>query len=41
VAAGVLDEAVFAAYGWDSVMSDELILAALLEMNLARAGAES
>jgi hypothetical protein len=33
-----LDEAVFAAYGWDPAMSDEDLLAALLELNLARAG---
>ena len=32
-----LDEAVFAAYGWDPAMSDEELLAALLELNLARA----
>jgi hypothetical protein len=30
-----LDEAVFDAYGWDPVLSDE-ILAALLELNLER-----
>ena len=30
-----LDAAVFAAYGWDLGMSDEGILAKLLEMNLA------
>ncbi len=35
-----LDEAVFAAYGWDPAMSDEDLLAALLELNLARAAAE-
>ncbi len=33
-----LDEAVFAAYGWDPVMSDEDLLAALLELNLGRSG---
>jgi hypothetical protein len=33
-----LDEAVFAAYGWNPSMSDEEILAALLELNLERAG---
>lgn len=32
-----LDEAVFAAYGWDPTMSDEEILARLLELNLQRA----
>ena len=31
-----LDEAVFAAYGWDTAMSDEEILAKLLELNLQR-----
>jgi hypothetical protein len=31
-----LDEAVFTAYGWNTAMSDEEILAALLELNLAR-----
>jgi type II restriction/modification system DNA methylase subunit YeeA len=31
-----LDEAVFAAYGWDPPMTDEEILAALLELNLER-----
>jgi hypothetical protein len=30
-----LDEAVFAAYGWPASLSDEEILAKLLEMNLA------
>ena len=34
-----LDEAVFAAYGWDPAMSDEGILEKLLEFNLARSGA--
>jgi hypothetical protein len=34
-----LDEAVFAAYGWDPALSDDDLLAALLELNLARAGA--
>jgi exonuclease VII large subunit len=33
-----LDEAVFAAYGWPSNLSDDDILARLLEMNLKRAG---
>jgi hypothetical protein len=32
-----LDEAVFAAYGWDPGISDEEILAKLLELNLQRA----
>jgi hypothetical protein len=33
-----LDEAVFAAYGWDPSMSDEEILAKLLGLNLQKAG---
>ncbi len=33
-----LDEAVFAAYGWDPAISDEELLGNLLEVNLARAG---
>ena len=33
-----LDEAVFAAYGWPSNLSDDEILAHLLELNLKRAG---
>ena len=32
-----LDEAVFAAYGWDPAMSDDDLLAALLALNLQRA----
>lgn len=36
-----LDEAVFAAYGWDPGMSDEEVLAKLLALNLERAGEES
>jgi type II restriction/modification system DNA methylase subunit YeeA len=32
-----LDEAVFAAYGWDPSISDDELLAALLALNLARA----
>ena len=32
-----LDEAVFAAYGWDAGMTDEEVLAELLELNLERA----
>lgn len=31
-----LDEAVFAAYGWDADLSDDEILAKLLELNLQR-----
>ena len=34
-----LDEAVFDAYGWDPLMSDEALLAALLELNLKLAEA--
>src|SRR5271157_770329 len=34
-----LDEAVFDAYGWDPSMTDEQILAALLELNLQRSAA--
>ena len=33
-----LDQAVFAAYGWEEGLSDEEILERLLELNLARAG---
>ena len=33
-----LDEAVFAAYGWPSDLSDEEILEKLLVLNLERAG---
>jgi len=33
-----LDEAVFAAYGWDPKMTDDQILAALLELNFQRIG---
>ena len=36
-----LDEAVFAAYGWDPGISDEEILERLLALNLERAGAEA
>jgi hypothetical protein len=32
-----LDAAVFAAYGWDPALSDDALLAALLELNLQRA----
>ena len=32
-----LDEAVFAAYGWDPAIFDEELLANLLELNLKRA----
>ena len=35
-----LDEAVFAAYGWDPGMSDEEILEKLLALNMERAAAE-
>jgi hypothetical protein len=35
-----LDNAVFAAYGWDPNMSDDDLLAALLALNLERAAAE-
>ena len=33
-----LDEAVFAAYGWKSNLSDEDVLEKLLTLNLERAG---
>ena len=33
-----LDAAVFAAYGWPADLSDDEILARLLELNLERAG---
>lgn len=33
-----LDEAVFAAYGWPANLSDDDLLAKLLELNLSRAG---
>jgi hypothetical protein len=32
-----LDAAVFAAYGWPTTLSDDDLLARLLELNLARA----
>jgi hypothetical protein len=32
-----LDEAVFAAYGWPTTLTDDELLARLLEVNLARA----
>jgi len=32
-----LDDAVFAAYGWSPTMTDDELLAALLELNLRRA----
>ena len=35
-----LDEAVFAAYGWDPGMSDEDLLAKLLALNLERDGGQ-
>ena len=34
-----LDEAVFAAYGWDAGMADEEVLAKLLALNLERSTA--
>jgi hypothetical protein len=34
-----LDEAVFAAYGWDPALGDEEILGKLLALNLERAAA--
>ncbi|WP_428307274.1 hypothetical protein [Lacipirellula sp.] len=36
-----LDEAVFAAYGWSPDLSDDDLLAKLLELNLERAAAEN
>jgi hypothetical protein len=36
-----LDEAVFAAYGWDSAIGDDDLLAALLALNLERASASN
>lgn len=36
-----LDEAVFAAYGWSTEMSDDELLAALLKLNLERAAREA
>ncbi len=36
-----LDEAVFAAYGWPADLTDDVLLANLLELNLHRANAES
>ena len=36
-----LDEAVFAAYGWDPGMSDKELLARLLALNLERAKAKT
>jgi hypothetical protein len=33
-----LDRAVFAAYGWDPEMTDDELLAALLELNLNMGG---
>ena len=35
-----LDEAVFAAYGWNADLNDEEILARLLELNMERKAAE-
>jgi hypothetical protein len=37
----VLDEAVFAAYGWSPSLSDEALLSALLDRNLERAASSS
>ena len=36
-----LDEAVFAAYGWDPSMSDDALLERLLALNIERAGKET
>jgi type II restriction/modification system DNA methylase subunit YeeA len=36
-----LDEAVFAAYGWPPSLTDDELLARLLDLNLAQSGAES
>lgn len=36
-----LDAAVFAAYGWPPTLSDDDLLARLLELNLSRAGSEA
>jgi hypothetical protein len=36
-----LDEAVFAAYGWPAVLTDQEILERLLALNQARANAAS
>ena len=36
-----LDEAVFAAYGWQPEISDEQLLAKLLELNLERVGGQT
>jgi hypothetical protein len=33
-----LDKTFFAAYGWNQAMSDDDLLAALLKLNLERAG---
>jgi hypothetical protein len=33
-----LDKTLFAAYGWNQAMSDDDLLAALLKLNLERAG---
>jgi hypothetical protein len=37
----VLDEAVFAAYGWPPSLIDDELLARLLDLNLAQSGAEA
>ena len=36
-----LDEAVFAVYGWSPSMTDDELLAKLLDLNLARSAAEA
>lgn len=36
-----IDEAVFAAYGWPPSLSDDALLAKLLELNLSRAGTDA
>ncbi len=36
-----LDEAVFAAYGWDPGLTDEEVLEKLLALNLERAGEQA
>ena len=36
-----LDEAVFAAYGWDPAIGDEELLAKLLELNFEKADART
>jgi hypothetical protein len=36
-----VDEAVFAAYGWDAAISEEELLERLLSLNLSRASADA